>query len=182
MKTCTTCGETLPLSQYHRDSRSADGYRAQCKRCRCAAVKEWYDATKPERKRRRDEAFEANPERRRAWDRERYQRDRDKRLEQAIEQALKRRASMREREYDEGITRKALRRRDGDQCFYCGTVLDFTKVGHGDHPESQATIEHLHRISDGGTHTWANVVLACWRCNSGRGNRDWRSWAVKRAA
>lgn len=33
MKTCTTCGETKPLGEFHRDKRKADGRRYQCKAC-----------------------------------------------------------------------------------------------------------------------------------------------------
>lgn len=34
MKTCSVCGTEKPLGQFHRSSRSKDGFRAQCKQCR----------------------------------------------------------------------------------------------------------------------------------------------------
>lgn len=38
MKTCSSCGETKPYSEFHTydspKARSPDGYRAQCKCCR----------------------------------------------------------------------------------------------------------------------------------------------------
>lgn len=176
MKTCTTCQQTLPIDAFHRDSRTVDGRRNQCKTCRCSAVKEWYDSTKPEREKRRKESFKANPERRREWDRARYQRDREKRLALANEQAKVRRARLREAERDEGISRDSLRARDGDTCFYCGRTMSFAKGEHGRHHPDQATIEHLVRISAGGTHTWGNVVLSCWRDNIQRGRRSWDAW------
>lgn len=180
MKTCSSCGQTRPLTEFHRDSRSADGRRGQCKPCRLASVKDWYEATRPERKRVRDTAHAVNPERRRALDRERYQRDRDKRLPAASQQARARRAALVSRPRDIGITREALRERDGDACFYCAKTLSFTTVGHGGHPHDQATVEHLTRIADGGADTWGNVVLACWECNIARGKRPWAAWREAR--
>lgn len=32
-KTCTTCGETKPLTDFHRDKKSAGGRRNDCKTC-----------------------------------------------------------------------------------------------------------------------------------------------------
>jgi Recombination endonuclease VII len=41
-KTCTQCGVTKPLSEFHRNARAADGLRAQCGDCSCAYVKSKY--------------------------------------------------------------------------------------------------------------------------------------------
>src|SRR4051812_10020332 len=38
MKTCTLCGETKPLDQFHRRARSQDGHQAHCKACGRAAL------------------------------------------------------------------------------------------------------------------------------------------------
>ena len=35
MKTCTQCGETKPLDDFHRWNAGRDGHRAACKRCHC---------------------------------------------------------------------------------------------------------------------------------------------------
>lgn len=34
MKTCTNCGETKPLTEFHKSSKSKDGHRTWCKPCR----------------------------------------------------------------------------------------------------------------------------------------------------
>lgn len=34
MKTCTKCGERLPLSFFHRRTKSHDGLASQCQHCR----------------------------------------------------------------------------------------------------------------------------------------------------
>lgn len=50
MKTCTACGETKPLYEFHKytgkTARSPDGYRATCKECRCADERDKYAENK----------------------------------------------------------------------------------------------------------------------------------------
>jgi len=50
--------------------------------------------------------------------------------------------------------------RDAFTCQYCGTRP----------ARDELTIEHILPRSRGGTSTWENVVLACSRCNSRKGN------------
>lgn len=57
------------------------------------------------------------------------------------------------------LTRKNLMHRDKYTCQYCG------KKGH------DLTIDHIHPKSRGGKDEWENVVVACVRCNVGKGNR-----------
>lgn len=65
--------------------------------------------------------------------------------------------------------RLALYLRDGLACGYCGEgVEDGAKL----------TLDHLTPHSDGGTNTANNLVTCCRRCNSSRGNRDWREFAA----
>lgn len=59
------------------------------------------------------------------------------------------------------ITRKAVRKRDGTQCFYCD--YPFTE-------EFPPTLEHLLPVSAGGTDHISNIVLACDPCNKAVGN------------
>lgn len=49
-----------------------------------------------------------------------------------------------------------LLRRDGNECFYCGTV--FTE-------EKPPTLEHLLSIADGGNNHVSNLALCCETCN-----------------
>ena len=37
-KRCTHCGKVKPLSEFHRNKRSRDGYRPDCKQCRSDGV------------------------------------------------------------------------------------------------------------------------------------------------
>ncbi len=56
------------------------------------------------------------------------------------------------------LTRKNVLRRDEHRCQYCGN-------------REALTIDHVFPRSRGGKDTWENLVAACSRCNSRKGNR-----------
>jgi 5-methylcytosine-specific restriction endonuclease McrA len=56
------------------------------------------------------------------------------------------------------VNRREVLRRDGHQCQYCGS-------------QKQLTLDHVIPRSQGGPHSWENVVTACAPCNSQKGAR-----------
>jgi 5-methylcytosine-specific restriction endonuclease McrA len=56
------------------------------------------------------------------------------------------------------VNRKEVLRRDKHACQYCGST-------------KHLTLDHVLPRSKGGKHTWDNVVIACERCNSRKGDR-----------
>ena len=56
------------------------------------------------------------------------------------------------------VTRREILRRDKHTCQYCGST-------------KHLTIDHVQPVSKGGKHTWNNVITACERCNSRKGDR-----------
>jgi 5-methylcytosine-specific restriction endonuclease McrA len=56
------------------------------------------------------------------------------------------------------VSRRAVFRRDGHACQYCGSV-------------KKLTIDHIVPRSRGGPHTWENVITACEPCNLKKGDR-----------
>ncbi len=54
-------------------------------------------------------------------------------------------------------TRRAVFARDNGECQYCGRAAE--------------SIDHVHPRSRGGAHVWENVVAACRRCNTAKGDR-----------
>lgn len=69
--------------------------------------------------------------------------------------------------------RLAIYVRDGLACVYCGEgVEDGAKL----------TLDHLTPFSLGGGHEATNLVTACVRCNSKRGNRTLADWVGAVAA
>lgn len=173
---CQACGEVKLLGEFHKDKKSPKGHRKSCKPCRVSreTARYWTD---PEGHKSRMRTFRANNiEHVREREARYYEENRDSRIESASGFAHKRRASMYAAPRESGITRPALRRLDGDHCCYCGIEMVFGSFPRGERADNQATIEHVLALSRGGSHTWANCALACWRCNISKGARDgdWR--------
>jgi 5-methylcytosine-specific restriction endonuclease McrA len=59
------------------------------------------------------------------------------------------------------FSRRNIYLRDNYTCQYCGSAP----------PRDELTIDHIVPRSRGGRTTWENVVLACVRCNTRKGNR-----------
>lgn len=60
-KTCRTCGQLLPVSEFGAFKRAPDGLRYDCKPCNNRKSKEWYEANK-ERRCEKSKAWQAaNP-------------------------------------------------------------------------------------------------------------------------
>jgi 5-methylcytosine-specific restriction endonuclease McrA len=57
------------------------------------------------------------------------------------------------------LSRKNILRRDNNRCQYCGTT------------KPPLTIDHIMPRSRGGLDTWENLVCACIKCNTKKGNR-----------
>lgn len=69
-----------------------------------------------------------------------------------------RRAALKAEAFVEDVEMAVLLERDGSDCYLCRQPLDF------DTPRA-IHIEHRTPISRGGEHSYANVALACMKCN-----------------
>ena len=63
--------------------------------------------------------------------------------------------------------RLAIYLRDGLACAYCGASVE---------DGAPLTLDHLRPVSRGGKNEATNLVTACSRCNSARGNRSVRAF------
>ena len=68
------------------------------------------------------------------------------------------------------VERLAIFLRSQGVCAYCGQSLWNASPG-------ELTIDHLVSRRAGGLTSADNLVLACFLCTSGKGNRDWRCYA-----
>lgn len=174
-RTCQTCDERKSLADFHIDRSSPLGRKTSCRSCRTKVeLARHYQDRERITQRMRDYRAQ-NLEATRAREAASYQRHKDKRIAAAIAGAHVRRARLRQQPHEPGITVPALRKRDGDKCHYCSGEMVFGRYRAGERPALMATLEHVRPISRGGSHTWDNCVLACWRCNSSRGNHAWNS-------
>ena len=64
------------------------------------------------------------------------------------------------------LTNKALFRRDGHICLYCGEQFSARLL----------TRDHVIPQSRGGSDSWENVVTACFRCNNHKANKTPEGW------
>jgi 5-methylcytosine-specific restriction endonuclease McrA len=144
-------------------------------------MKAWYAANRERQAAKQRARTAADPETYRARDRARNQLPHRRELH--AERVSLRRVRQSSARVDPGLTRPNLRRQYGDDCFYCGTTMSFRRLRKGDPwPTNLATLEHVAPISQGGTHTWDNVVLACWSCNCSKKNSPLDEWLRRRMA
>ena len=73
------------------------------------------------------------------------------------------------------ITLREVWERDGGRCYLCGKQTDWydyrTVNGWWIAGMRYPTRDHVIAIHNGGTHTWDNVRLACFGCNSKKGDK-----------
>ena len=76
---------------------------------------------------------------------------------------------------DNDITLHDLFVRDGGKCHICGGDCDWndrsTKNNRFVAGKYYPTIDHVVPLSKGGTHSWNNVKLAHFSCNSAKGDK-----------
>jgi hypothetical protein len=68
------------------------------------------------------------------------------------------------------LTNRALFRRDGHICLYCGEKYRTIHL----------TRDHVMPMSRGGVDSWENVVTACFRCNNQKGNKTPEEWGGRK--
>lgn len=76
--------------------------------------------------------------------------------------------------YKKDIPLRKLYERDGGTCYLCGCATDFDDYtvnsdGYVVLGMTYPTRDHVVPLAIGGKHTWENVKLACFRCNSLKG-------------
>lgn len=174
-RTCSKCEVRQPLDRFDRVKTAALGRRSNCKACRSSEMRKRYEANRDaivaDARQRRIENAEAIRER------DRLRNTRPARRERHAQRSALRRGILANVHTDRGVTRTNLRKQYGDDCHYCGTRMDFARRSKGDpFAPTLATLDHVVPIARGGSHTWDNVVLACWRCNCSKRDRTLNEW------
>ena len=92
-----------------------------------------------------------------------------------ITQNTRRRIKVQGALVDDDITLHDLFIRDSGKCHICGGDCDWndcrTKNKHFVAGKSYPTIDHVVPLAKGGEHSWANVKLAHFSCNSAKGDK-----------
>lgn len=170
MKPCPKCGEVKPLEDYHRNRRTYDGRKSQCKTC--VLARETVRRTRPEVKARsvenKAEYYAANRERLLAVIAE-YQSRPEVKARIADYRAanphlwweymyLQRMEKYGFTPIVESFTRDELIARWGDACWHCKG--EWSELDH-----------HPLPVAHGGAHTLENTKPSCVPCNRPGGIR-----------
>lgn len=106
-------------------------------------------------------------------DRPKYCSDLCRKRANYIIQNTRRRAKINNALIDKDITLRKLFERDNGKCHICGGVCDWADYGEKNSRfvagKSYPTIDHIKPLSKGGSHSWGNVKLAHFGCNSAKG-------------
>ena len=81
MKTCTKCGETKPLDDFHRHRGKSDGRRSWCRECAVERQRRYYEENRDKVRERQRRWREANRDKVLERKRRYYEANRDKVLE-----------------------------------------------------------------------------------------------------
>lgn len=174
-KTCTKCGESKPLDEFHRDRSKSDGRLPHCRACKAAyrlvnrernyrQFAEYRAAHRDEQSARnarwvaghREEIAEY-----RATNRDRIEANRKRYVAAHPEISWRGNYRSRATRYGFDIIEEEFTKGDvialyGDGCAYCGEPFE--------------QLDHYVSIKNGGPHTLANVRPSCTSCN--RSKRD----------
>ena len=189
MKRCSKCEKEKALSDFPLRKSSRDGHHGWCRPCYRSyytkAMRRWREKNPERALELQRKTYELNREainaRGREWraknrDRvNRLARERRKKNPEAFREAYER---WRQKNYEAEKIRVATRRalcKDtpelrifigqllSEPCAYCGAL-------------DNITIDHVMPLSRGGKHEPANLVAACYSCNSSKGARTPDEW------
>ena len=92
-----------------------------------------------------------------------------------------RRRIRKHRVFDKTITLEKLYDRDNGVCYLCNRTCDWSDFqmvnGNFIVGGSYPTVEHIKPLCKGGEHSWSNVKLACFACNTKKGTKYYENIA-----
>ena len=198
-KRCSKCGETKPLSEYHKEKSHKDGRRSDCKDCKNKAKNERRVANPEKARKRERELWAANPERGRArvrkWKAAYPEKNRQQvrrwsashpekkhknsqdwytnNLERAIENAHKWKAGNIEKVRNYKREHRARKRQNGGQITIAEWQEYLDRYGYKclccGRDDVKLTHDHIVPLKLGGPNTIENSQLLCQSCNSKKG-------------
>lgn len=185
-KKCSKCGEYKPanVEYYGKDKKNKDGLRGLCRVCYSEQQKKYYNENKKkilnykkqyyldnaDKILERDRIYqEKNAEKIRAYKRQYKKENRDlfnsyKQKRKAKKDKLP--ATLTAQQWE--ATKKAF----DYGCAYCGMFEERHLQEFGENLHQ----DHFVPLSKGGGYTLENIVPACRRCNSSKGDRLFEEW------
>lgn len=165
-KRCTKCGETKPLTEFHKDTKRKDGLHPWCGQCKRSYAYNY--VRDPAFKQKNRDRRAANLDRAREYSRNWHKAHKTESREiqrkwrqtpngkrYALHHSYLRRAQTKTGDVTTAQLRELSERQA--HCAYCKRKFTAKLL---------ATIDHVIPVSKGGLHTISNIVLACKSCNS----------------
>ena len=162
MQKCSKCGETKPLTQFHKDKQNKLGHSYRCKTCAIKHVAKW-QTDNPERKRANSRKWVANNYESHKEGNKRFL---EKNPDYNKHYKLKRRALEKEN-MSFVITDKEYRKIYESPCFYCGAT-------------ERIEADHIIPVSRGGATSVGNLISACRSCNAQKSNMFITEWRYRK--
>jgi len=192
---CTTCGETKPFADFNKSPTGKHGLASQCKLCRSAWHRKYYQANKDKIIAKSLDYARAHKEEIAAWHRVYYVANKEKIKEKsrrwyiehkersaasrraysqtphgrAVRQASRaRRRMLPDMSYITATTMQEVQEASNGICPYCGEPFE---NGH---------IDHIIPVSKGGTNDRKNLTYCCAHCNLVKHNKLLEDWLYER--
>jgi len=157
-KTCSKCGKTKPLEDFHRDKGMPDGRRGDCKTCNCKKARSYYHETK---------------ETRNEYSRRYYRDNKHRILKYQLDYARANREKVRAygRNYRSRksntevykVTDKDCLRIKNLPCVVCGA-------------RENIQLDHVIPVSKNGNHSIGNLQPLCKPCNTSKADKYMIEW------
>jgi 5-methylcytosine-specific restriction endonuclease McrA len=172
-KTCNVCGESKPLTEFHRSKNGKFGRYSACKKCKLKYKKQYYQEHKEKSRIYRKRYDQEHKEQKAKYNKEYHQNNKNqiqKRKKEYyktengafINRRNSHRRRVRERATDTDLTPDQWQRILASQRFMCNLCgRKFTK-------NRLATIDHIIPLSEGGDLTSSNIQALCQSCNSSK--------------
>ena len=180
MKTCNSCGETKPTSEFYKTKKGLMGVEGRCKSCRASAGKTWYSENRESRKKAADLWYLNNKDRRSAASR-RWREENPERFKQLVNDHYhsnkpdyrardrRRRAALAKVESEPYTTLDVWDKTQGK----CGVakLCDGKEWTLEEYGRGGWVIDHITPLARGGNDTLSNVQVSCDSCNDSKGHR-----------
>ena len=195
-RTCPTCGQSKPFSEWAKNKSKHDGLGSLCKKCHAAKAAAWRKENPEEQKRRSREQFAKSRERENARRKKRYwdnwaleresrrayyektaeqqrqtSREWRKRNPEKLASMNRNSRARRKNVYTERYTKDEVLAKWGTECHICGEPIDLSAPRYNglEGWERGLQLDHVIPLINGGEDTIRNVKPAHGLCNLKKG-------------
>ena len=181
MKTCSTCKEAKPTTEFHKDRKSSDGLHSECKQCRAAYAKKYREDNVEKLFADKKKYYEENPETLVARNKKYREENREKEAARNKKYREENPEKMRAKDQRRRALKSALPATFTPKQWKQALAYFDHKCAYCGKPLSKAHQEHFIPLSKGGGYTKRNIVPSCPKCNLSKHNHNPLDWLVMKS-